>query len=785
MKKRLYKFIIFTILTFFVAFSKAQQNLDSGLVAYYPFTGNAGDSSINNNNPFFNNASLTKDRFGKNNSAYYFNGVNNQMIIANHPSLNFVNKMSICLWMKPMGYYKGRCYNNVLINKGYTDAPWGNQGNYNIRFSDYVNGCNPILADTTKEYLYGPTGGVCTNQNIQTNRWYFVVFTTNGTTTKTYINNKLSNISAHPNGQTFTNSSFLQLGAFGDSIYPYWFNGVLDDIRIYNRALDDFEIQLLYNSSPYPTIKGNIFIDANNNGVKDNTEYGRSNVKINASNGSFALSNSYGDYEIIADSLGPLNTQVDVPVYYSSSPNGFIYQFSSLDTLVESNFTFTDIHSPFDSLSLSVTPIFNAARPGFDYPVSINYSNDGNTQQNAAIYTLPYDTNHLIFINSTNNFLFDNNGVLTTVVKDLLPGENSSFIISFKLKTTAKLGDTLKLFGNLNTASLNLTDSLSTIITGSYDPNDITANLISVTTNEIQNGKFIDYTIRFENTGTDTAFNVKISNLISPLLNLNSLRFISSSHNFIPLFENRMLTINFNNILLPHTAQDKLNSHGYIKYRIKINDVVSDGTDIPNTASIYFDYNLPIITNTSIVQVRNPIITPLKFISLQVKKIENNKHAQIQFVTSNEFNVSHFEIERSLNGINFEKLGNLNAENKTQNNYSFIDQRFEQVSNIKYIYYRIKSIDKDGTSNYSNTFLITNNSLFQAINIFPNPAKNKLNIVRQTNIKQNAKLINSLGQIVKQILLTKNIEPIDIENLNTGKYFIIIEGEKAIGFIKN
>src|SRR4051812_11254471 len=87
----------------------AQVNLNLGLKAYYPFTGNANDVSGNNNNPVFNNATLTSDRLGNANSAYHFNGTNNYMQIPNSPMLNTTNKMSIVAWVKVTGFYQGTC----------------------------------------------------------------------------------------------------------------------------------------------------------------------------------------------------------------------------------------------------------------------------------------------------------------------------------------------------------------------------------------------------------------------------------------------------------------------------------------------------------------------------------------------------------------------------------------------------------------------------------------------------------------------------------------------------
>jgi hypothetical protein len=86
---------------FFVQFCYAQVDLNSGLKAYYPFNGNANDASGNNNNPVFNNATITADRFGNPNNAYHFNGVYQYMRIPNKPSLNFGKEITLSVWVRP------------------------------------------------------------------------------------------------------------------------------------------------------------------------------------------------------------------------------------------------------------------------------------------------------------------------------------------------------------------------------------------------------------------------------------------------------------------------------------------------------------------------------------------------------------------------------------------------------------------------------------------------------------------------------------------------------------
>ena len=232
------KRILPILLVFIASICNAQVDLNAGLIAYYPFTGNANDASGNNNNPVFNNATLTSDRNGNPNSAYHFNGTNNYMRIPNSATLNMANKMSIALWVKATGYYTGPCYNNMLVMKGDADYL---TGNYFLRFSDAYTGCtNPT---TTQERFYGP-GVISQLPLVQLNQWYSVVWTYDGTEAKMYVNCVLRD-SALVSITTFTNSYDLFIGRLNNGQYPYWLNGDMDEIRIYNRAINQEEVNVL------------------------------------------------------------------------------------------------------------------------------------------------------------------------------------------------------------------------------------------------------------------------------------------------------------------------------------------------------------------------------------------------------------------------------------------------------------------------------------------------------------------------------------------------------------
>lgn len=221
-----------------------------GLQAYYPFNGNANDESGNNNNPIFNNATITADRFGKPNSAYHFNGVYQYMRIPNKSSLNFRNEISLSLWVRPTGFNYDICHASQLISKGGGNY---NPGNYALRFDDALytlgTGCDGAVCDTVHQNFRGtgtvlkPYGG----DFIKKNQWYNILYTNDGRTARLYVDCQLKYEVVFP--ETFTNDEDLFFGKSDDDIFPFWLNGDLDDIRIYNRALNDKEIFSLCNQN--------------------------------------------------------------------------------------------------------------------------------------------------------------------------------------------------------------------------------------------------------------------------------------------------------------------------------------------------------------------------------------------------------------------------------------------------------------------------------------------------------------------------------------------------------
>jgi uncharacterized repeat protein (TIGR01451 family) len=143
---------------------------------------------------------------------------------------------------------------------------------------------------------------------------------------------------------------------------------------------------------------------------------------------------------------------------------------------------------------------------------------------------------------------------------------------------------------------------------GAYDPNDKQAHPQGIgNLHFIDENAEIDYTIRFQNTGTDTAFTVVIKDTLSQLLDITTLKAGASSHRYSwEILEGKILKFTFKNINLVDSFRNKLASQGFVKFRIRLKSGIPFNSLIENKAAIYFDFNAPIITNRTFHTLRKP-----------------------------------------------------------------------------------------------------------------------------------------------------------------------------------
>ncbi|MGD1085612.1 MAG: LamG-like jellyroll fold domain-containing protein [Verrucomicrobiota bacterium] len=209
------------------------QYVTNGLVAYYPFNGNASDATGNGNDGTVCGATLTQDRFGVSNSAYSFDGVTDYIAIPDFPQAD-TSSHTISFWVSANSWTNiptpSQLYVDILGKDG-SPRQWVFQGKRTgqIRCTVFTSSGENILDSIAQ---------------LQTNQWYHVAAVWDGTNESAFINGVFDSSIPAP-GTLIQGSNPVRIG--GDPIGDQQFlDGKIDDVRIYNRALSSNEIAELY-----------------------------------------------------------------------------------------------------------------------------------------------------------------------------------------------------------------------------------------------------------------------------------------------------------------------------------------------------------------------------------------------------------------------------------------------------------------------------------------------------------------------------------------------------------
>jgi hypothetical protein len=364
----------------------------------------------------------------------------------------------------------------------------------------------------------------------------------------------------------------------------------------------------------YNVINGTLYFDFNNNLVQDAGEPDIPYHRVTETNTSrFAFSEQNGFYSVSVLDTGSYSVTPDAINYYSAVPashSAYFAGFQQTDSL--NDFAFQP-SGTINDLTVTITPL-DPFRPGFDASYNIDYTNVGTTSLAGTVVFYP-DAN-LSYVSSsvTPDQITADSIVWNTAV--LTPFQTGSILVTVNVSTSAVIGLSISsssmiypIDGDENT--INNQSSWKVIVTGSFDPNDILVNIDTIYTTELATTPYLEYIINFQNTGTDTAFNVKVFNPISDKLDFTTFDFITSSHPVdlsYNAFSQRMEFV-FDNILLPDSNINEPESHGFIRYKIKPVVTLSAGDSIINNASIIFDFNAPVLTNDAVTEVVLPIPT--------------------------------------------------------------------------------------------------------------------------------------------------------------------------------
>jgi uncharacterized repeat protein (TIGR01451 family) len=362
-------------------------------------------------------------------------------------------------------------------------------------------------------------------------------------------------------------------------------------------------------------ISGSIYLDVDSNGIFSSGDvYLPGQQTILMPDSDFTFTSQTGNYLYGADSGSYSVQPVLQPGWViSSSPPVHNVTIVNTDTtgLDFGIHPLIPIHDPDISLSGYGVP-----RCGNNVQYVVSLTNRGTVPINGNIYLVHDSAQN--FTSSTPSPASVNGDTIFWNYSSL--GVYATISITVYLQEPQLAGDTVSMtvcVQDIDSANNVLGSDcflLTQVIVCSYDPNDKAVNPpgVSIYGYTLMNSE-LDYLIRFQNTGNDTAFYVIVIDTLDNDLDASTFRVLNSSHPVETHLSHGVIVFRFENILLPDSIIDEPNSHGFVHFAIKPKSVLPDPTVISNSAGIYFDLNTVVTTNVvnnTLVNVLPGIFTP-------------------------------------------------------------------------------------------------------------------------------------------------------------------------------
>ncbi|MFN8276020.1 MAG: PKD domain-containing protein [Chitinophagales bacterium] len=247
---------------------------------------------------------------------------------------------------------------------------------------------------------------------------------------------------------------------------------------------------------------------------------------------------------------------------------------------------------------------YSTITPGFPLYTYVAVTNMGSfLEQGTLVYKYPQG---VTVTNSAGGVVNTANRTITFSYSGLMPYNAEPFAIGLLADVGLTLGTIAydSVWVTTTNADSDLSNNLAVVqdsVVGSWDPNDKAVSPKGIGEKGVvpSNTKTFSYLVRFQNTGTAPAQNVRINDMLDNHFDLTTLHVTASSHAHRTSVVNGELIVNFDNIMLPDSNADYAASQGFIAYTIDLKPGVSIGTEMTNTANIYFDFNQPVVTNTT------------------------------------------------------------------------------------------------------------------------------------------------------------------------------------------
>jgi hypothetical protein len=728
-------------------------------VAYYPFSGNANDA-IGTLNGTVNGATLTTDRFGNANSAYSFDGVDDAISFATLPMTNTDN-FSLLAWVNPAVFSSSNQFNKMIVSLG----PGSNGYNMGMGNNSGSGSGNELGG------LYNLVTWLHSGSFFSTiNTWYHVALVRENGITKFYMNAILApnTSSASPTAPT----AAFQIGGQDFDPTHYW-NGTIDEVKIYNVALTALQIQQEYASS------NQIQKPGSGNAISFNG----STQSINVPN-TTAINFGTNDFSLA--------------FWYNSVNNGraeIIFEKRDDNCGDGQNWS---VRKAADQVYLEI----NVPGPTSDVVV-MSGAGDGKWH-------------HLVFSRTATQLSCFKDGILmaTTVAtaqnvnnsaplqigtgpcSPFFPGGNGFFTGSLdevQLWNTAltqsqirdrmckKITSTDPLYSNL-VAYYNFDESSgTTAFDGTVNANNgILANSPTRVTSgaAIGNASSHDYINATKTTSLAhlTGESFTVTSTSGSLEGIHVYRVdeqpniltgatgVGSNEKYFGVFQ-------VNGTAPQYTAVYNYGGNPGVnignEFQLRLNKRTDNAatswsvlTDIPNETA-----NTITVTGESTEYILGKQGAPLPLSLISFTGSKKNTDALLQWKTANEINVNRFEVQRSDNGFDFISIGLIAAGGNT---YSLTDINVFSTKTV--LYYRLKSVDADARAVYSNIIKLSN-KISAALTVYPNPVKDVLTI---TGLKQSGMvlLFSAAGKLLQQQNAAAQTITIDMSMYANGIYLL-------------
>lgn len=383
------------------------------------------------------------------------------------------------------------------------------------------------------------------------------------------------------------------------------------------------------------TISGKVYVDMQNDCVQNTQDFNVMNRILMLSTGDMAITNPNGEYYFSNVPYGTHTlSEATSPYYFPNGciqPSNIVINATSPNS-VDNHFKDSVNTTPDELLTVIGTRYIPGFPPAYygafikllitnQTPLTLQNKvtlllNDSLDMASASI--VPASVIPTAYGDSITWF------VTTPPFSNWSNSATNEILVYINTPTNLTMGSVLTSCATLtplNYTDVNMnnnTGCISKEVATSFDPNDkqVQPEGIGAPGYITLQDSVFDYTIRFQNTGTAPAMNVYILDTLSTNLDVQSIMVMGYSHPYdIEIIDGHIIKFKFINIMLPDSGTDMQGSNGYITYRIKQKSTNQPGDFIYNTASIYFDYNSPIVTNTTV----NTIMMPVQVATFQTE----------------------------------------------------------------------------------------------------------------------------------------------------------------------